>query len=419
MHRRRGIEGVATRMVGRDAELEAILAVFRQVAAERKLAVVTVVAEAGIGKSRLLYEVARSADLGAVGAHVLHGRARPQTESQPYGLLREIVAGSLGLGDDDSLAHARAKVERGIAPLFAADDGTELALAHAHLLGHLIGVDFSDSPHIRDIRDEGRQIRRRGFHAAAQALAPHRRTRRQAGRAAARRPALGRRRLARLPRASSSRPTPTCRCSCSAWRGRRCSSAGPIGRAEPRRCAWCSAPLGTDESHSLAAELLKKLEAVPPALRELAHRRAEGNPFYMEELIKMLVDVGAIVIDGERWTLVHDKLQAARVPPTLTGVLQARLDSLKPHEKQALQQAAVIGFVFWDQALAAIDRSAPEALPGVARRELVVRRPEAQPRRRARVRLPSSPAAPGDLRHRAQAPAPRATTPAQRPGWRA
>ncbi len=91
----------------------------------------------------------------------------------------------------------------------------------------------------------------------------------------------------------------------------------------------------------------------------------------------MLVDEGAIVIDGERWTLLHDKLQAARVPPTLTGVLQARLDSLKPREKQALQQAAVVGFVFWDQALAAIDRSAPEALPGVARRELVVRQPEA------------------------------------------
>jgi predicted ATPase len=98
----------------------------------------------------------------------------------------------------------------------------------------------------------------------------------------------------------------------------------------------------------------------------------------MEELIKMLVDAGAIAIDGARWTLVTEKLHAARVPPTLTGVLQARLDSLRPREKQALQQAAVVGFVFWDQALAAIDSSAPDALPGVARRELVVRRAEAR-----------------------------------------
>ncbi len=97
----------------------------------------------------------------------------------------------------------------------------------------------------------------------------------------------------------------------------------------------------------------------------------------MEELIKMLVDEGAIVTGGERWTLVPEKLQATRVPQTLTGVLQARLDSLKPPEKQALQQASVVGFVFWDQALAAIDPGAPGALPGVTRRELVVRRPVA------------------------------------------
>ena len=77
--------------------------------------------------------MAQSADLEALGGQVLHGRARPQTESQPYGLLREIVAGSLGLGDDDSLESARFKVERGVVPLFA-DDGAELAQAHAHLL---------------------------------------------------------------------------------------------------------------------------------------------------------------------------------------------------------------------------------------------------------------------------------------------
>jgi hypothetical protein len=55
----RGIEGVATRMVGRDGELAAIQALFAQVAGTRRLAAITVVAEAGIGKSRLLQEAAR------------------------------------------------------------------------------------------------------------------------------------------------------------------------------------------------------------------------------------------------------------------------------------------------------------------------------------------------------------------------
>ena len=243
--------------------------------------------------------------------------------------------------------------------------------------GHLIGLDFGDSPHIRDIRDEGRQIRRRGFHAAAQAL------RRIAARDG--KPVVlllddlhwaddG-----SLDFLSQLVETECRRADARARHGAAGAARAPrpTGRAGREALRLVLGPLGRDESHSLATELLKKLEAVPPALRELLTRGAEGNPFYMEELIKMLVDEGAIVIDGERWTLVHDKLQAAHVPPTLTGVLQARLDSLKPREKQALQQAAVVGFVFWDQALAAIDRSAPEALPGIARRELVIRRPEA------------------------------------------
>ena len=54
----RGIEGVATRMIGRDAELEALQDAFKRLFVDRKLAAVTVVADAGIGKSRLLYEFA-------------------------------------------------------------------------------------------------------------------------------------------------------------------------------------------------------------------------------------------------------------------------------------------------------------------------------------------------------------------------
>ena len=63
---------------------------------------------------------------------------------------------------------AKQKIEQGIAPLFEADDGDDMAQAHAHLLGHLIGLDFADSKHVRGIQDDGKQIRNRGFHAAAQ-----------------------------------------------------------------------------------------------------------------------------------------------------------------------------------------------------------------------------------------------------------
>ena len=52
----------------------------------------------------------------------------------------------------------------------------------------------------------------------------------------------------------------------------------------------------------LADELLKKLPEVPAALRELITGGADGNPFYMEELVKMLIDQGAIDAPGEPWS---------------------------------------------------------------------------------------------------------------------
>ena len=149
-----------------------------------------------------------------------------------------------------------------------------------------------------------------------------------------------------------------------------------------RRVSWCAEsvhrridlqPLGKDMSRLLVSELLKKLPEVPAALRELVTGGAEGNPFYMEELVKMLIDQGAIET-GEVWKVNAERLLLTKVPPTLTGVLQARLDSLPAPERLTLQQASVIGPVFWDRALIALDAKANETLPALVRRELALPR---------------------------------------------
>ena len=131
-------------------------------------------------------------------------------------------------------------------------------------------------------------------------------------------------------------------------------------------------PLDKAFSQELAEVLLQRLDEVPAALRVLLTGSAEGNPFYMEELVKMLIDDGVIVAEPEGWRVLPDKLLVARVPPTLTGVLQARLDALAPRERRALQQAAVVGHVFWDRALASIDAAALDALPVLLRKRLIV-----------------------------------------------
>jgi predicted ATPase/class 3 adenylate cyclase len=370
--RTRGIEGVETRMIGREEELEILQEAFRQVLAHKTCRSVTIVADAGLGKSRLLYEFDQWAETRPETFLLFEGRATPETETQPYGMLRDMIARRVQIEDTDTPAEAKAKLEQVLLPLFAVRDGEDLALAQAHVLGHLIGLDFSASPHVAGILHDARQIRNRGFHAAARML----RTMAENNGAPvvleledlqwADEPSLDF--VGYLMEADRDVPLlvialtrPTLYERRPQWRG----------RDEAHRRIDL-APLDRGGSRVLVNELLKKLPEVPQALRELVTAGAEGNPFYMEELVRMLVDQGAIGTGGERWTLHPEKLMKVHVPATLTGVVQARLDGLPLAEKKALQEASIIGMVFWDEALSALHPASAKLLPSLIQRELVV-----------------------------------------------
>jgi len=368
----RGIEGVATKMIGRDAELEALQTAFKNLFIDRKLAAITVTADAGVGKSRLLFEFASWSEARPEPFFIFRGRANPQTQGQPFGLLRDIVAWRFQIGDDDSLEIARTKMEQGIVPLFEHDDGLDLAEGHAHVLGHLVGIDSRESKHLKGILDDPKQIRNRAFHVTAQ--------------------------LFRRVSAKDGHPI-VLQLEDLHWADNESldflAYLTEIDRDVPllllafarptlfeRRATWCAddlhgrlglTPLDRSWSRELANELLKKVPEVPAALRELITGGSEGNPFYMEELVKMLIDQKAIEI-GDVWKVNAEKLLVTKVPSTLTGVLQARLDGLPPAERLTLQEASVIGQVFWDRALIALNDEAAITLPSLVSRELALPR---------------------------------------------
>jgi len=371
----RGIEGVTTRMIGRDTELGMLQEAFRRLFKERRLAAASVVGDAGVGKSRLLYEFAAWSDARPESFFLFRGRATPQAQGQPFALLRDIVAWRFQIADDDSIEIARSKLEQGMVPLFLADDGPDLSEGHAHLLGHLIGIEWRKSRHVQGILEDPKQIRNRAFHAAAQLF---RRIGRDDGS-----PVMLQ--LEDLHWADNEsldfltyltevdRDVPMLIVAC-------CRPA-----LFERRANWCAEslhrriellPLGKDMSRMLVSELLRKLPEVPVALRELITGGGEGNPFYMEELVRMLIDQGAIET-GEPWKVNAERLLLTKVPTTLTGVLQARLDSLPAPERLTLQEASVIGPVFWERALIALDEKAGETLPALVRRELALPRADA------------------------------------------
>lgn len=140
-------------------------------------------------------------------------------------------------------------------------------------------------------------------------------------------------------------------------------------------------PLDDHTSRAMIGDVLQRVPDIPEPLVELIARRAEGNPYFVEELIKMLIDDGVIIPDESdvSWRLDLDRLDESSVPSTLTGVLEARLDGLGSAPRAALQRASVVGRVFWDEVVSAMAPSRPaletvEALHEACERELIYRR---------------------------------------------
>lgn len=357
----RGIEGIATRMIGREAELKQLGDAVQATWNGGGVQMVTVTGEAGLGKSRLLDEFRHWLELRPEKVRVFHGRANETMQQAPYGLLRDVFAFRFEIQDSDPPAVAREKLEQGVVG-FMGPQGAEAA----HFIGHLLGMDFSTSRFLRGILDDAQQVRDYAFLALARFF----------------------KRVARDPgwvgavlilddlhwADESSLDVLT-------YLQQECQAAAflILCLARPilfeRRPTWGTAglrldlaPLSEQAAALLVGEILQKLPVVPPALSELVVGGAEGNPFYIEELIKMLIDKHIIIPTATHWQALPERLTEVQVPPTLTGVLQARLDSLTPSERETLQRAAIIGRVFWAEAVSFLSLPLPntEAQPAVA-----------------------------------------------------
>jgi len=365
----RGVEGVETRMIGRESELGALQDALRDVLYGGKSRAVTVVGEAGIGKSRLLYEFETWLMPRARQFWLLQARATERTASVPYTLLRDAIGLRLNIPDDVPLELARQKMERAIQILLPADPA---ALEKARFIGHLLGLDFSSTPELSGILSDPGQIRDRARYYLAQVIAA----------IAARQPVIflledlhwadeaSLDLLAHLMREVSSLPVLLV----AVTRSSLLERLPDWWERLPGQQRLDLNPLDETASRCLLREILQKAASVPPTLDELVIAGAEGNPFYVEELIKMLIDEH-VVTTGEIWTVDESRLGQARVPATLTGILQVRLDGLPEFERTVLQAASALGRSFWDGALVALTGFDPDAvsaaLDGLEARELV------------------------------------------------
>src|SRR4029453_11590590 len=127
-----------------------------------------IVADAGLGKSRLLFEFGKWLDAQKHPFHLFKGRATQEMAQIPYALLRDILSLEFNIQDNDRSAAARQKLERGILGFIGQKKKANL---YAHFIGHLIGFDFSKSSHLKGILGDARQIHDLAFHYATQLFA--------------------------------------------------------------------------------------------------------------------------------------------------------------------------------------------------------------------------------------------------------
>lgn len=133
-------------------------------------------------------------------------------------------------------------------------------------------------------------------------------------------------------------------------------------------------PLNTEGGERLVQHLLGGSE-IPATLRHQILHRSEGNPFFVEEIINRLMDQGLLQRSGTGWQATGD-LSGIEVPDNIQGVILSRIDLLKGSEKRAVQLASVVGRVFWPGVLLKLGcDELVTALDGLERRGLIRRAP--------------------------------------------
>lgn len=351
----RGVEGIETRTVGRGPELEQMKAVFEEAASQQRTHLINIVAEAGLGKSRLLYEFGKWVEAQEHPILIFKGRATLEMTQLPYSLIRDILSNAFDIQDNDSASLARDKLALGIRK-YVQDE--EEAAKYTHFIGHLIGFDFSTSPHLQGILGDARQIRDRAFHFAAQFFAQTTRERTalifledihwsDSGS------------LDLLDHLMNARPDLPLLI-VGLTRSNLLEQRPSWGTGSVQAVRLDVLPLSEENSRELVAEILRYVPIIPTALTDLIVQKAEGSPYYIEELIKILIESGVIMRGDTEWRVKMDRLAGLKVPATLTSLLQARLDSLPVEARQILQKASIVGRIFWTNVVESMQSPEPE-----------------------------------------------------------
>ena len=313
--RTRGVGGLARAFVGRDEQLGLLEAAYHRAVERSQPVLVTILGEAGVGKTRLVRELWEQLAVEEPGPLRRTGRCLAYGQGITYWPLGEVLKEHLGILESDS------------------PDTVRRRLDEREILGLTLGLDVVGDLHPLAAQDR--------LHAAWIAFFSE---------LTAERPLvlliedahwaeqplldlierIGRDATGPLLLLTTARPD---------------FVAGRTGWGSrvDSETIWLE-PLPADAAGSLVDSLLAG--ELPGRVRELIVERAEGNPFFVEEVLESLIDAGVLERENGGWH-ARELPAGFEIPDSVQAVLAARIDLLPEAEKVALQAAAVIGRVFW------------------------------------------------------------------------
>ena len=332
---------LTTPLVGRELERTLLVGTFDRAAQQRSCQLVTVVGEPGVGKSRLCAELLTHVDGKPGLTRWRQGRCLPYGDGISFWALGEIVKSECGILESDTPAQAAAKLEQAIS-----EEDAERAWLLARL-APLVGAPAEPSS-----QEESFAAWRR----FCEGLAAERTTVLVFEDLHWADPAL----LAFLEHLADWAEGVPLLLLCTA-RPELYEGHATFG-ADARNAQRINlAPLSDTETAQLVSALLERA-VLPAETQQQLLEQAGGNPLYAEEFVRLLADRGGLGDEGE-------------VPESVQALIAARLDTLPSERKSLLQDASVLGKVFWAGALAAMGEREPaeveQALHELARKELV------------------------------------------------
>ncbi len=332
---RRGHGSLRAPLVGRETEFTLLQNLLHRMIEDRKPHLITILGMPGVGKSRLFEELVRFAPPSVV---VYTGRSLPYGTTSLWAL-REIIRADCGILRSDPLPLATRKLEDRVGLLLDAPHSGEhqqLMAALARVLGIAPGKGAITQDDSReDLFWALRRYIERVAHGAPVILAfedIH----------------WGDNELLDLIEYIAQGVTGVPVLVLCLARPDLLERRPGWGGGKRNATSLFVEPLTDDNTRTLLRGLLN-IDSVPDPLSQ-AIVVAEGNPFFVEEILQMLIDGGMLRRANNRWEFAG--APDLPVPDTIQGVVAARLDALDPREKAVLQEASTLGKVFWSGALA-------------------------------------------------------------------